>query len=189
MAQRVIHYNEITYDFDPFAVGDVRGIAITMVETFTHDNITIIKLRPNRSATWAQTKFLMLSFAVFVSSIATAWAFVGAWVVLPFAGAEVLALVAVMYLVSHATYQWQSIELTESTIKVDSSKRATVTFTRDATHLYFFEDTSHGRLPRLVLKTSSHMYEIGDFLNETDKAQLLKALQSNGVVVCKNKWW
>jgi len=160
-----------------------------MLETSTSECGVTIRLQPNRSATWAQTKFLMWSFAIFVSSIATAWAFVGAWVVLPFAGVEVLALVLVMYMVSRATYQWQSIELTEEQFKIENSKRATVTFLRSTTHLYFYEDVSHGRLPRLVFKTTSHMYEIGDFLNESDKTELLKLLQNHGVIVCKNKWW
>ena len=160
-----------------------------MLETSISERGVTIRLQPNRSATWAQTKFLMWSFAIFVSSIATAWAFVGAWVVLPFAGAEVLALVLLMYLVSRATYQWQFIELTDKQIKIENSKRAAVTFLRSTTHLYFYEDVSHGWLPRLVFKTTSHMYEIGDFLNETDRTELRKLLQSHGVIVCKNKWW
>ena len=72
---------------------------------------TVIRLLPNRSATWANTKLLMAAMIFFVMVIALAWAFVGAWVILPFAGFEVGLFALLMYKVSRFTYSKQIITI------------------------------------------------------------------------------
>lgn len=160
-----------------------------MIEVANHDNGVQIHLSPNRSASWKQTKFLMLGFAFFVGSIAAAWALVGAWVILPFAGAEVFALGFVMYLVSKATYEWEEIIVTSKSVVITTSKGMTLSLERVSTYLEFIEDTSNRRLPRIVVSTSQSQYEIGSFLNTEDRRILLTQLSNVGLMVCKNKWW
>ena len=160
-----------------------------MIEVANNDNGVQIHLSPNRSASWKQTKFLMLGFAFFVGSIASAWAIVGAWVILPFAGAEVFALGLIMYIVSKATYQWEEINVTPKSIVITTSKGTILTLERFSTHLEFIEDTSNRKLPRIVLSTSQSQYEIGSFLNPEDRRILLTQLSNVGLMVCKNKWW
>ena len=160
-----------------------------MIEIANYNNGTQIRLSPNRSASWRQTKLLMYGFAFFVGSIACAWAFVGAWVILPFAGAEVFALGLIMYLVSKTTYEWEEIVVTPKKIVISTSKGATLTLERTDTYLEFVEDTSNRRLPRIILSTSQSRCEIGSFLNTEDRRALLNQLNKTGLVVCKNKWW
>ncbi|MAI63724.1 MAG: hypothetical protein CL600_02395 [Alteromonas sp.] len=160
-----------------------------MIVVSTQNDDTIIHVTPNRSATWKQTKFLMMVFALFVSSIATAWAVVGAWVILPFAGAEVFALALVMYLTSRATYRWEDITIGGNTIEVTTSQGTRTVMAKATSYLYFIQDTHFGRLPRVIIKDDDKECEVGSFLNETDRDKLSKELVNLGLLMCRNKWW
>ena len=160
-----------------------------MIEISTFDDSTQLRLSPNRSATWKQTKLLMLGFTCFVVSIAVAWTLVGAWLILPFAGVEVSALALVMYLVSRATYQWEEVQIDNESITISSSRGSALTLTRHHTYLFFVEDKENRRIPKLVFTTPYAKCEIGSFLNEQDKTQLANHLSDIGIIICKNKWW
>jgi uncharacterized membrane protein len=160
-----------------------------MIVVSTENNDTVIHITPNRSATWKQTKFLMLAFGLFISSIATAWAVAGAWVILPFAGAEVFALVCVMYITSRATYRWEDISIATATIEVTTSQDNRWVMNKSTSYLYVIEDTRFGRLPRIILKDDLGECEVGSFLNEIDKDNLIQHLTSSGLLRCSNKWW
>ena len=131
----------------------------------------------------------MLAFGLFISSIATAWAVAGAWVILPFAGAEVFALVCVMYITSRATYRWEDISIATATIEVTTSQGHRWVLNKPTSYLYIIEDTRLGRLPRIILKDDLCECEVGSFLNELDKDKLAKHLTSSGLLRCSNKWW
>ncbi len=160
-----------------------------MIEVFTHQESTQLRLTPNRSASWKQTKLLMIGFALVVVSIATAWSLAGAWVILPFAGAEVFALVMVMYVVSRATYQWELITLTAKGIMITNSKGVRLSLDRTHAYLFYLEDTTNTDLPRFIIATPHAKFEVGNFLNMADKQQLLNHLDDAGLIICKNKWW
>lgn len=160
-----------------------------MIEISTFDDSTQLRLSPNRSATWKQTKLLMLGFTCFVVSIAVAWTLVGAWVILPFAGLEVLALSLIMYLVSRATYQWEEVVINNHTIRITNSKGTQLVFQRFHTSLFYIEDIHNRRIPKLVFSTTQAKCEIGAFLNEKDKSLLQHHFSEAGIMVCKNKWW
>lgn len=110
-----------------------------MVEVSTFEQQVQLHLSPNRSATWQQTKYLIAVFALFISTIAIAWAIVGAWVILPFAGAEVGLLAFIMYMVSKATYQWQTLLISQQSITVYCSNGVQLCFSRYDTSLYFLK--------------------------------------------------
>ena len=52
----------------------------------------MIIARPNQSATWNTNVLVLLVLSVPVLGIAAAFALLGAWLILPFAGLELLAL-------------------------------------------------------------------------------------------------
>ena len=168
---------------------NLHNISKNMVEVSTFEHQVQLHLSPNRSATWQQTKYLIAVFALFISTIAIAWAIVGAWVILPFAGAEVGLLAFIMYMVSKATYQWQTLLISQQSITVYCSNGVQLCFPRYDTSLYFFEDLSKKRLPRLVLQSHLQQFEVGAFLNSSDKKQVHERLKQAGVLICTNKWW
>ncbi len=160
-----------------------------MVEVSTFEQRVQLHLTPNRSATWQQTKYLIAAFALFISTIAIAWAYVGAWVILPFAGIEVGLLALVMYLVSKATYRWETVLISAQAIYVSSSNGANLCFPRPETSLFYQKDLSLKRVSRLILQTPLQQFEVGAFLNSEDKKRVQDNLKQAGVMVCTNKWW
>ena len=160
-----------------------------MVEVSTFEHQVQLHLSPNRSATWQQTKYLIAAFAVFITSIAIAWAIAGAWVILPFAGVEVGLLAIIMYLVSKATYRWETIVVSVDNIHVSCSNGATLCFPRFDTSLYYQEDLKLKYISRLIIQTPVQQFELGAFLNSKDKKQVRDCLHGAGIMVCTNKWW
>ncbi|MFT5577171.1 MAG: putative membrane protein [Bermanella sp.] len=54
-------------------------------------------LAPNRSADWQANKRLIVAITLISTLIAGGFAYLGAWIILPLAGAEVLGLSAALY--------------------------------------------------------------------------------------------
>ena len=160
-----------------------------MVEVSTFEQQVQLHLSPNRSATWQQTKHLIAAFALFISSIAIAWSLAGAWVILPFAGLEVGLLTLIMYLVSKATYRWETLLISSNSIQVTSSNGISIEFFRPDTSLYYKKDLSLKCAPQLVLQAPLQQFEVGSFLNLEDKERVHECMQKAGIAVCSNKWW
>ncbi|MEC9335237.1 MAG: DUF2244 domain-containing protein [Pseudomonadota bacterium] len=160
-----------------------------MVEVSTFEHQVQLHLSPNRSATWQQTKHLIAAFALFISSIAIAWSLAGAWVILPFAGLEVGLLALIMYLVSKATYRWETLLISSNSIQVTSSNGISIEFFRSDTSLYYKKDLSLKCAPQLVLQAPLQQFEVGSFLNLEDKERVHECMQKAGIAVCSNKWW
>ena len=155
-----------------------------MVEVSTFEHQVQLHLSPNRSATWQQTKHLIAAFALFISSIAIAWSLAGAWVILPFAGLEVGLLTLIMYLVSKATYRWETLLISSNSIQVTSSTGISIEFFRPDTSLYYKKDLSLKCVPQLVLQAPLQQFEVGSFLNLEDKERVHKCMQKAGIAVC-----
>lgn len=163
-----------------------------MVKTQVESDKTTIILTPNRSASWRQTKWLLIILGTFVLGVAIAWSFVGAWIVLPFAGFEVGLLTILMTKVSRRTYQKQVVTVDESQIKVESGVETpdkTHAFDRHASHLNITEPEHSMDKARLTLTDHKNSLELGAFLNQQDCNIARMQLREAGLIVCSNKWW
>ena len=152
---------------------------------------TAIVLRPNRSATWAQTKWLIVAFATFVGVIALGWAFVGAWVILPFAGAEVLLLAYLFHRVCTDTYKSERIMISTHFIDISRGfrRKGFVRLERDRTVVSIQDDDNNWRLPAFYLTTPEKYIQVGAFLNDVDRKALKSRFEEAGVRVCREHWW
>lgn len=130
----------------------------------------------------------MLIFAVAVFTIAIGWAVVGVWVILPFAGVEVVLLIFIMYQVSRSTYRWETIDIAPHTIHFCTRHR-TLIFTRPSAHIEFTEVENDWRLPTVSLVDGEQRIVLGEFLNLEDRALLKESLGNEGIMVCRNQWW
>jgi uncharacterized membrane protein len=163
-----------------------------MVVTTENNEHTIITLSPNRSATWTQTKWVIAVMVAVVMIIATAWTFVGAWIVLPFAGLEVGLFAFLMYRVSVFTHTQQIISISPTLVNVEVGyrrKEMVAQMQRGDLDVYYSESKNNWELPRLALCTKDHQFEVGDFLNLDDRKALKGALEKAGFIICRNKWW
>jgi uncharacterized membrane protein len=167
-----------------------------MVE-LSNDNpqTTTIRLTPNRSASWVDTKYLMMAMIFFVMVIAIAWAFVGAWVILPFAGLEVGLLVFIMYRVSTATYKAEMITISDNAVtfvrgRIPLKKlREEHHLSRNRLHVEVIETENNWRLPNIRLVTPEVTVNVGDFLNLPDREKLAEHLRDTGLPNCRTHWW
>ncbi len=163
-----------------------------MVKTQVEPDRTTIILTPNQSASWRQTKWFLIVLGSFVLSIAVAWSFVGAWIVLPFAGFEVGLLTFLMMKVCRNTYQKQVVTVDERKIKVESGvdmPDKTHAFNRHDSHLNITEPEHSMDKARLTLTDRKKSLELGAFLNQQDCKIARTQLSEAGLIVCSNKWW
>lgn len=146
-----------------------------MIEVIDQNNQTQIILMPNRSMSWATNKKILLAIFLLNASIAIGWTFMGAWMVLPFAGIEVLLVGLGMYYVSwklsfkevitvhnesfvlqkgvyfpKQEWQWQLSQI--KLIKVPNQYRMSA--------------------PSLKFQHLNQTIEVGEFLNRQEKKQL-----------------
>lgn len=138
---------------------------------------TQITLLPNRSLSWRQTLLVMVVFGGFCLSIALVWAFVGAWLILPFAGLEVGLLVFVMYLVSRSTYQKQILIINQEHISFQSAKsrdNQPALFQRHSVGLLTYQVYHPEDVKELYLVQGTVKQRIGEFLNLDDQKELLE---------------
>ena len=94
-----------------------------MVQQFHHrDGGWRFVLRPNRSATWAQSKRFLAIVATACLGVAGAFASVGYWPVLPFAGAEVALLTFALWWTSHRTARTEVVDIDSETVDVEKGR-------------------------------------------------------------------
>jgi len=140
----------------------------------------LIVLYPNRSASWRTIKLFLWFVSVFAMIIGLSFAFVGLWVVLPFAGLEVLALALFMYWVALQTRRQQVIRIGDHQIIVEQGYRSpTKVWESDLflTRLVINAPPYRGHPQRLYLRGREQQLEIGEFLNEEDKEKLVAELR------------
>lgn len=140
-----------------------------------------IILSPNMSARWKSTKIFLFIVSTFALAIALSFAAIGLWVILPFAGLEVMALLIVMYRVSKKCYQKEVIHLSKDAIVVEQGQHSP----RFSWHSELFwtrlivQQSGHPwHSDKLFLRGRHDQIEIGAFLNEQEKLDLVKQLKT-----------
>ncbi|NQZ09829.1 MAG: DUF2244 domain-containing protein [Algicola sp.] len=162
-----------------------------MVENVSTNNSTLVTLRPNRSATWVQSKLFLLFMCFPIFIVAIGWTLVGAWPVLPFAGFDFLLLAYVTYRVCYRSYQkdWIKIEKYKITVHCGvGDKTSEQTLLRSDTQLYVTKPTKPMERVTLRLADNSHTVDIGEFLNKEDRELCRTALVGAGVIECVDRW-
>ncbi len=157
-----------------------------MVVTARQNNNTIITLLPNRSASWAETRLFLFLLCGTTLAIGVFWAFVGAWVILPFAGLEAGLAAYFIYRVCQATYQRQVVICSAETILVQCGCRCpnqSWQLQRDQTRLSLAEPENPLDAAELSIYDHHHHIVLGYFLNQQDKQQALAEFKRLGLLV------
>jgi uncharacterized membrane protein len=163
-----------------------------MVNTHHYDNHVQIELLANRSATWREAKILIAVIATFVFTIALAWTWVGVWIILPFAGAEVGLLALLMYQVNLNCYQKQIITISRQSIGFECGIKKPVfrwQFPRNATHISVLEPETQFDRPRMVLTDNNISIQLGEFLNQQDCQLARESFKRAGLLEVSDQWW
>lgn len=147
--------------------------------TRTASRLMIIA-KPNQSATWRANLMLLVMLAIPSLTIAVAFAWLGAWLILPFAGLELLALGAALYYVNWKLQYRHVITLSDDSVRVDKghyAPRRSWNFHRHSTGLAITPEKHPWEGPQLCLHDRNESVSLGEFLGREDILQLITLLK------------
>jgi uncharacterized membrane protein len=137
-------------------------------------------LSPNLSAGWRSTKIFIVILCSFSLGIALIFALAGLWMILPFAGAEVMALLLLMHRVACKCYRKQVIQLSPTSIRIEQGRTAPQLVWESPlfwARLQIQASHYHTHAPKIFLRGQNDKIELGDFLHEQEKQELIKKLR------------
>lgn len=146
-----------------------------------------VMIRPNRSLSWRQSMVFLGAIAVPLLLISVVLAARGYWLVLPFAGLELAALFACLYVVAHAACRCEVVSIGESVVTVEKGRdrgrgpeqvdpEQRTQFARGWVRVELSREQSHWYPRRLWIGASGRRVEIGEFLVDEEKAELAAEL-------------
>lgn len=150
------------------------------------ENEVRITLIPNRSATWKQTRLFLVSLVGLSLVIALFWAAQGVWVILPFAGIEIILLVYLVRAVCSQTFHQQIIYIGKEEITIEwGRKRPTIIdhLKTDSCELHILHPHHSLSPAELTLCSGENKIQIGNFLNKEDTDKLISLLQHRDIVL------
>jgi len=159
-----------------FARGNT--VVATQFDSYTASHRFLI--RPHCSLPWRETVQFYLSMVIVSFSIAIAFAMKGMWLILPFAGLEMLVLGIALYVVARRGARWQMLNIHEDCVDivecVDKSESRS-RFQRAWVRVRFEAAAVRGHPSRLWLASHGRSTEIGAYLTEKEKQKLAHQLR------------
>lgn len=135
---------------------------------------------PNCAMSWRSTKYLIWFFAACLAAVGAYFASLGAWLVLPFAGLELLVLVAGFYLNALAGHTREVIEIEGPVVRVFRGRRdldLVASFPANWTRVALWRDPRGWYPSRLVLRCHGRRLEIAAKVVEAEREELALALE------------
>jgi len=137
-------------------------------------------IRPNRSISWAGTVALFAGVSLVIALIAILFTAKGAWLVLPFAGLEILALGTCLYICACRNAKCEVINIGENYVRVEKGRRQPGTqfqFQRAWARVRLNKSSVAWYPSRLTVCSMGREIEIGKCLIEEDREALARELQ------------
>lgn len=146
--------------------------------TIEAGSIRRIVIRPNRSLTWEQTKIVYFCIASCSLAIAGAFAVMGFWPVLPFAGGEIAMLGIAFYVNALSGTSVQVVTVGGDLVKVEKERpgpRCEWSFQRAWARIDLDGPAGHGS-SRLSVRSHGKEVVLGEFLAEAERKRLAATL-------------
>ncbi len=144
----------------------------------TAPNIEFVLL-PNRSLNWKAARAAFIVFVAFTAVIAGYFVSKGAWLVLPFAGLELLVLGAGFYLCARYTHSREIIRIESDAIVVQTGHRRPTTevrIPRAWARIVLSRDRTGWYPSRLLIRSHGRSTEVGSRLVEAERLRLADQL-------------
>jgi uncharacterized membrane protein len=141
---------------------------------------------PNQSASWRTNVHLLMALAVPVLGIAIFFALLGAWLILPFAGLELLTLGVALYRVNCQQQYRHVVTVSADSVCIDkgySSPEHHWTMARHKSGLTITTQSHPWDPPQLCIHDRNVSVTLGEFLNREDSLKLQALLQQE-IRVC-----
>ena len=139
-----------------------------------------IVIRPNRSLTQRQLRRVFLVIAAVCLGLASAFAAIGMWPILPFAGAEVIVVGIGFVLSARSGQETEVVSVDGDKLAVEKGRRQLSQrweTQRAWTQVHLLAPKIRWYPSRLVLRSHGKVVELGSFLNESERQQLAGELQ------------
>jgi len=152
-----------------------------MVSALRAADLCRFEIRPNRSLSWRGVQCLYLCVASVCLSIGAGFAAIGFWPVLPFAGAELLALAGAFYVCARDGQRTEVIWVQAETVEVEKGGRRIEfrhEFVRAWTRVALVAPRVARHPSRLLLRAPGREVEIGGFLTEDERRRLAGELEA-----------
>ncbi|MEQ9547024.1 MAG: DUF2244 domain-containing protein [Marinobacter sp.] len=141
-------------------------------------------LTPNQSLSWRGNVQVWLALFSVSLVIATGMALAGAWVVMPFAGLELIALAAGIYYTARACQTREILSVYPDSLTLEKGRRvkqAEWTLPRHYARVRANMPRHPFTPPKLFLSYREEHIPLGAFLNVEDTQILLRILEGKGV--------
>ena len=141
----------------------------------------MIVAKPNQSANWRTNLLLLIALSIPSLGIAIAFAFAGAWPILPFAGLELTALGGALYYVNWKLQYRHVITLSKDSVRVDKgfyAPRDTWKFRRQNAGLSITPQKHPWEGPEVCLHDRNDSVVLGEFLSREDSLELVALLKA-----------
>lgn len=135
----------------------------------------------NRSMSWKANLYLAASLGVICLGMALAMASFGMWMILPFAGAEVVLIVVCLYLTQKRLSRKEVITVDNEAIRLEwgyNQPEVTVHLPRRWSRLSYSCPESVFEVGHLSVIAHGRQYALGGCLNKDEKRALYRELKS-----------
>ncbi|AZT84767.1 DUF2244 domain-containing protein [Marinobacter sp. NP-4(2019)] len=157
-----------------------------MVEHLECNEGLRLLLTPNRSLSWRGNVQVWLALFTVSLVIATGMAVAGAWVVMPFAGLELIALAAGIYYTAQACQTREVLSIYTDSLTLEKGRRvkqAEWTLPRRYARVRVHMPRHPFTPAKLFLTYREQDISLGAFLNVEDTQILLRILEGKGVSI------
>lgn len=138
----------------------------------------VLLIQPTRSLTWNKTKLLFLFFALCLSGVTFYFISLGAWLVAPFTGLELLIIGLGLYLHCCSSRQQQIIQVDADNIAIyHQSLESPVCFPKAWSKIVHTRDPEGWYPSRLFIGSHGRFVEIGKNLVESERDALADNLR------------
>jgi len=139
----------------------------------------VVTARPNCSLTGKGKLVFFIVVALVSLGIASVFAFVGAWMVLPFAGLEIAALGFAIYLMHRSENDYEQIAMHGDRLHVERCQHNRMV--RSEFQCYWaqviLKSVASGRDCRLFVRSHGRQVEVGHYMNTEQRIELARELK------------
>ncbi len=160
-----------------------------IVKTIRQEDGCRFVIRPDRSLSWTQTKLVYASVAAVCLLVALGFTVMGYWLVLPFAGAEVLLLGVGFYLCALSGQETEVIQIKNDRIAIEKGGKSTRTvweLDRAWARIELLPAPIMWYPSRLVIRSHGKQLQLGAFLTDGERERLAREL--NGAITSKESF-
>ena len=144
-----------------------------MFKAKTEGDSLYIDLAPNKSSSINENLVFFGFLSLICLTFGIGFFFIGATMILPFAGLEVLALILILRVNRKWLNQKQALYLDKLYVEFEEGDKK-ITFDRFLSKFLIEEKNSK---KELFIKSNNQKIEIGSFLNQEEKQQLIEILK------------